>query len=547
MPSDADLLRHYAETGDQDAFARFVHAHVDLVYAAAFRQTRGDVHLAHDVTQVVFTSAAKKAAALGRHPVITAWLYQATRYAAITTLRSRSRREKRESAVFAMNDEPAETAPAPDWQQISPELDRIVTSLGNKDREAIVLRFFGGKSFGEIGGQLGLTEGAARMRVERALEKLRTQLARGGITSSCAALSALLTQQGVMAAPAGLGAAATVAALSAPAAGIVSSAAVPVLKFMTTAKAAASVATVIAVLSIASAVHEHRAARTAEQALNDHIAQERLAAAEEAKRSKASSTATATPAAGLANVTPAKLGPPSTQAAETTSTSAPADNVASARGARSKTAFGALLDLFGNPGMQKQTSIQTKIRLDSQYGALFKELGLPPSQLEQLKNLLVEKQMVGFDSMSAAHDQGLDPYVDPRGFMEAVGAAVKTVDNQIATLIGAPHYEKLLEYQKTVPARNTANSLQQALSYTESPLTDDQANRLVNVLGQHGHSLLPPDNPFAVINSDLGIVKLDEQGLLQAQSFLSSAQIAVLKEKIQQQSQLAQARQSMGR
>ena len=38
-----------------------------------------------------------------------------------------------------------------EWDKVSPELDKIVASLGERDRDAVVLRFFGGKSFAEIG------------------------------------------------------------------------------------------------------------------------------------------------------------------------------------------------------------------------------------------------------------------------------------------------------------------------------------------------------------------------------------------------------------
>src|SRR5882724_9564633 len=221
MPDDAESLRSYAESRDEEAFSTFVRENVDLVYSAAFRQTGGDVHLAEDITQRVFTSAAQKAAALARHPVVRAWLYQTTRYAAIDAVRSRRRRQAREEKVSEMTDALSDSSTPEnplDWEQVSPELDQFVASLGSLDRNAVFLRFFGGKSFADIGTQLQVSEGAARMRVDRALEKLHALLAKRGIHSSCAALSALFVEKGLMAAPAGLGAASVAAALNAPAA-----------------------------------------------------------------------------------------------------------------------------------------------------------------------------------------------------------------------------------------------------------------------------------------------------------------------------------------
>ena len=54
MHDDIELLRRFAKEGSQAAFAELVRRRVNLVYAAALRQTGGDAHLAQDVTQRVF-------------------------------------------------------------------------------------------------------------------------------------------------------------------------------------------------------------------------------------------------------------------------------------------------------------------------------------------------------------------------------------------------------------------------------------------------------------------------------------------------------------
>ena len=61
---DAELLRRYAFERSEAACAELVRRHLAPVYGFALRRVGGDAHLAEDVVQVVFTTLARKAAAL---------------------------------------------------------------------------------------------------------------------------------------------------------------------------------------------------------------------------------------------------------------------------------------------------------------------------------------------------------------------------------------------------------------------------------------------------------------------------------------------------
>ena len=91
-----------------------------------------------------------------------------------------------------------------EWEQLRPVLDDALAALGESDRAAILLRFFEGRGVTEVGARLSLTVHAARMRVDRALEKLRERLSRTGVRSTTAALALVLANQAITAAPAGL-------------------------------------------------------------------------------------------------------------------------------------------------------------------------------------------------------------------------------------------------------------------------------------------------------------------------------------------------------
>ena len=226
MNDDAELLRRYAAEGADDAFAELVRRHVNLVYSAALRQLNGDAHLAADATQLVFTDLARKAVTLAGHRVLAGWLFTSTRYATAKLVRGERRRHVREQEAQLMHeltqDDPAAHL---DWQQVRPVLDEALGELNETDREAILLRFFEGRDFAGVGARLHVADNTARMRVERALDKLRALLARRGVTSTSAALAAALANQAVLAAPAGLAASVTGAVLAGGAAGAVAVAA----------------------------------------------------------------------------------------------------------------------------------------------------------------------------------------------------------------------------------------------------------------------------------------------------------------------------------
>ena len=210
MNDDAALLRRYAEEKSEAAFAELVRRHLDLVYSAAQRRLGGDAHRAADVAQQVFATLAREAARLSRHTVLTAWLYAATRHAAIDAIRADRRRQVREQEAHLMQTLAATPTLDAEWERLRPVLDAVMDELAEADRTAVLLRFFQQRPFAEIGATLHLSDDAARMRVDRALDKLRALLARRGITSTTAALGATLVHQAIAAAPAGL--AGTVAA-----------------------------------------------------------------------------------------------------------------------------------------------------------------------------------------------------------------------------------------------------------------------------------------------------------------------------------------------
>ncbi len=91
-----------------------------------------------------------------------------------------------------------------DWPEVSAALDEAVNRLPEAERQAIILRFFQGKTHAEVAADLGVSPEAASKRTQRALEKLRDRLARRGNATTVASLGAALVSNATEAAPARL-------------------------------------------------------------------------------------------------------------------------------------------------------------------------------------------------------------------------------------------------------------------------------------------------------------------------------------------------------
>lgn len=102
----------------------------------------------------------------------------------------------------------------PIWNQMSPLLDEAMLRLGQADRDALVLRFFEGRSLNEVGSALGASEEAAKKRVNRALEKLRILFAKHGVDSTTAAIAENISAHSVQAVPVALAKSVTAVALA---------------------------------------------------------------------------------------------------------------------------------------------------------------------------------------------------------------------------------------------------------------------------------------------------------------------------------------------
>jgi RNA polymerase sigma factor (sigma-70 family) len=481
MIEDCELLRQYAQAGDETAFATLVARKVNLVYSAALRQSGSDAQLAQEVTQGVFLDLARKARSLTHHTSLTGWLYTSTRFAATKAVRAQQRWQNRTREAQAMHEIEHASSAEPAWAQLRPVLDAALADLGDRDREALLLRFFEERPLAEVGSRIGLSENAARMCVDRALEKLRRMLARRGVTSTAAALGLVLTQHAVTAAPAGLATAATQTALAGAASGVLTTSMIgtKLFQLMAMTKIQAGTAGLIGLAAVAALVFERNE--------NEQLRAENTGAREEAaalRRENERLAALATSAQPI-NSTPSTL-------PTAVGRGGSKGNFTYAHAAGAHT-----MELkIDEVEMERLMDIQRKGQLDARYGALFRRLNLSPEKIDQLKKLLLDRQNVTRDVLHAGKEQGLsmpELHANLPAMIEKTNAVV---DENIRSLLGEDDYQNYQNYQTTLPQRAVAEQLASRLNSTADPLTSQQLEQLVQILA--ANATPAPSDPAAV-------------------------------------------------
>jgi RNA polymerase sigma factor (sigma-70 family) len=270
MTDSRTLLAEYATNGSEPAFRELVTRYVDLVYSAAVRLVGEERHLAEDVAQTVFADLARLARSLPKEVMLGGWLHRHTCFVAATLMRSERRRRARERQAVEMN--ALQDHSEANLALVAPVLDEAINQLGAADRQAILLRFFEQRDFRAVGEALGSNEDAARMRVNRALDKLHSLLTRRGVNLSAAALGTALAGQVVTAAPAGLAAGISSAVLAGTAAGTATT--FTALKLILMAKIKLGIVSAVVVASVATPLVLQHNARAKLREQDDSLRQQ---------------------------------------------------------------------------------------------------------------------------------------------------------------------------------------------------------------------------------------------------------------------------------
>jgi len=363
-------------------------------------------------------------------------------------VRLRRAREQEAAAMNKLLNDNTTNPAAPDHAILLREtLDDVLARLGKQDRQIVLMRFFEGRNFAEIGACMSLTEDTAGKRVERALEKLRALYARRGVTSTAAALSALMAAEAAAAAPAGLAPAISgtilagggaVAATTATAAGI--------LAFMTTTKIAiitTAVALLVGTLATVEARREKAAAAELGTLKSEHTALLKNLG-DTQKYVKGYQTS-------LENFRRRKA-----EAAEL-----------GQNPHNPNTAGNAFL--AEHPEIRAMLFEGQKAQIAERFYPLYKKLNLTPEQIAEFEDAYVKS--TAYSATKNIPGMGLVVLTN------SYAISSKEATDRFKEALGAKNVSKLSSYQTSSSIKELAYNLY----YTDTPLTADQAERLGQV------------------------------------------------------------------
>ena len=177
MPDDEKRWIQRAREGDEEEFSRIVGAYQRPVFNLCYRML-GERTQAEDAAQETFLRAFLNLKHYDAERPFATWLLSIASHHCIDRLR---RRRLHLASLEELNGamQFADAAPGPEKvlavSEEERELRQSLLQLPRKDRAAVVLRYWHGLSYAEVGETLSLTPSAVKSRLHRARRQLAEQ------------------------------------------------------------------------------------------------------------------------------------------------------------------------------------------------------------------------------------------------------------------------------------------------------------------------------------------------------------------------------------
>ena len=139
------------------------------------------------------------------------------------------------------------------------------------------------------------------------------------------------------------------------------------------------------------------------------------------------------------------------------------------------------LEAFEDPELRMDMIERQMQRLDRGYADFFKQLNLPPEELDALKTLMAELTLLRMEGglrASAASDE------ERKALREDYSNQMVLLSGDINGLLGEEDAKKLTQYKNTLEYRGEVENFERSLSYTDTPLNERQAEGLIKAFAK---------------------------------------------------------------
>ena len=176
-PTEAEVLtRLFAR--DEEALRKVVDAEASLVYGMA-RRVLGDSPLAEEVAQDTFLALWRRPGAFDpERGTLRSFLLGVARNKAVDAVRKEERFARTREALIGEAPDQSNVSGEDETIMRRDEIKNALAGLSALQREALVLAYFGGRTYREVAEELGIPEGTAKTRLRDGLSSLRTLLER---------------------------------------------------------------------------------------------------------------------------------------------------------------------------------------------------------------------------------------------------------------------------------------------------------------------------------------------------------------------------------
>ncbi len=137
-----------------------------------------------------------------------------------------------------------------------------------------------------------------------------------------------------------------------------------------------------------------------------------------------------------------------------------------------------ILSAFEDPELRMDMIERQMGRLDRNYAEFFKQLNLPPEELDALKTLMAERLVLR--SEAGVRSQTVEGE-DREAMREEYRDQMALLSDDITALLGEEDAAALEKYTNTLEYRGEIESFERSLSYTDTPLTERQSEALIDV------------------------------------------------------------------